>query len=57
MENADYGYGVNLKSFRKAMEYWRREFDFDKSLAEINAFPHFKTEIEGGSSAEFILVS
>lgn len=47
LENAAYKDGVNLKTFRDVMEYWRTEFDFNKSLAEINAYPHYKTEIEG----------
>lgn len=47
LENSAYNHGVNLRSFRDVMEYWRTKFDFAKSLAEINAYPHFKTEIEG----------
>ncbi|XP_003747399.2 epoxide hydrolase 1 [Galendromus occidentalis] len=47
VENSAYHYGVNLGSFRDVMEYWRTEFDFNKSLAEINAYPHYRTEIEG----------
>ena len=47
LENSAYRYGVNLKTFRDLMDYWRTEFDFEKSLSGINAFQHYRTEIEG----------
>ena len=47
LEGMNYRDGVNTKTFRDVMEYWRTKFDFEKAQNDINAYPHFKSEIEG----------
>ncbi|XP_003747377.1 epoxide hydrolase 1 [Galendromus occidentalis] len=47
LEDAAYHYGVNLRSFKDIIEHWRTKFDFAAAQQRINAFPHYKTEIEG----------
>ncbi|OQR74038.1 epoxide hydrolase 1-like [Tropilaelaps mercedesae] len=47
LEDAAYHYGVNLNTFKSVIDYWKTKFDFKKAANDINAFPHFQTEIEG----------
>ena len=47
LEDSAYHDGVNLRTFRDVIDYWRTEFDFKKSPSEIDAFQNFKAEIEG----------
>jgi microsomal epoxide hydrolase len=43
----DFSYGFNLQTLRKYHDYWLNKYDWRKHEAELNAFPQFKTQIEG----------
>jgi pimeloyl-ACP methyl ester carboxylesterase len=45
--NESWSYGTNAAYLRELCEYWRAGFDWRKQERAMNAFPHFKTEIEG----------
>jgi len=45
--NADWSYGVNGAYLRDLAAYWRDGFDWRAQEARMNAFPHFRTEIDG----------
>ena len=37
--------GTDLDWFKTILEYWKKDFDWKKSEAELNTFPQFKTNI------------
>jgi pimeloyl-ACP methyl ester carboxylesterase len=45
--NDDWSYGTNTAYLRKLLEYWRDGFDWRRQEVQINAFPHYKVEIDG----------
>ena len=45
--NADWAYGTEVSYLRELIEYWSTAYDWRRHEAEMNAFSHFKTEIEG----------
>ena len=40
-------YGSDRAYMEELLEYWRTEYDWRKHEAQLNALPHFKTEIDG----------
>lgn len=44
--NADWQYGVEESWLRRAVEYWREEYDWRHVETEINKFPHYRVEID-----------
>lgn len=45
--NADWAYGTELSYLRELVDYWRNAYDWRRHEAEMNAYSHFRTEIEG----------
>lgn len=45
--NCGWDYGSNLAYMRELVEYWRTEFDWRAQEAKLNAFSHFKSEVDG----------
>jgi len=45
--NEDWHYGVEAGWLREMVHYWRHEFDWRAQEAAINAFPHYRIELEG----------
>ena len=43
----DWSQGVRVESARSLVSYWEREYDWRHFEAELNAFPHFLTAIDG----------
>jgi len=46
LDNADWAYGVNGTYLRELTAYRERDFDWRAQERQINAFPHFRTEID-----------
>ncbi len=44
--NDNWEYGVNGAYLQELIAYWRDEYDWRQTEAEINAFPHFRTVID-----------
>ena len=44
---ADWDYGSNLDYIKELVEYWRTDFDWRAQEKKLNAFHHFKSEVEG----------
>ena len=40
-------YGSNLAYLKELVEYWRTKFDWRAQEAKLNAFSHFKSEVDG----------
>ena len=40
-------YGSDRAYMEELLEYWRTQYDWRKHEAQLNALPHFKTEIDG----------
>ena len=45
--NTDWDYGSNLTYIKELVDYWRTDFDWRAQEAELNAFNHFKSEVDG----------
>lgn len=45
--NDDWSYGVEEGWLRDMADYWANEFDWRNQEAEMNAFPHYRVEIDG----------
>src|SRR5512133_2554205 len=43
----DASQGVQLATIQELARYWAEEYDFGRVEAQLNAFPHFITEIDG----------
>lgn len=43
----DRSQGVQLATMRELARYWTNEYDWRRCEAQLNAFPHFKTNIDG----------
>src|SRR5262245_10100015 len=44
---ADQSQGVQLATIQKLAQYWGKEYDWRRCEAQLNALPHFITEIDG----------
>ncbi|KAM8946653.1 epoxide hydrolase 1-like [Pelodytes ibericus] len=47
LEDSQFHYGFNSMHLKKVVSYWRNDFDWNKQVARINRYPHYKTTIEG----------
>ncbi|MEM8786568.1 MAG: epoxide hydrolase family protein, partial [Pseudomonadota bacterium] len=47
LNNADWSYGTEAGYLAELCRYWARDFDWRTQEKAINAWPHFKTEIDG----------
>lgn len=47
LNSAEWDYGTELDYLQALCTYWRDKYDWRKHEAKLNAFDHFKTEIEG----------
>jgi pimeloyl-ACP methyl ester carboxylesterase len=45
--NTDWSYGTDLPYLRELCAYWQDTFDWRAQEAKINAWPHFRTQIDG----------
>ncbi|MEV0379056.1 epoxide hydrolase [Nonomuraea sp. NPDC050643] len=45
--NEDWRYGVNGAYLRELVDYWRTGYDWRKAEAAINAYEHYRVEVEG----------
>jgi len=45
--NDDWSYGANGAYLRALMDYWRDGFDWRAQEAKINAFSHYRVEVDG----------
>ena len=45
--NTGWDYGSNLGYLKELVEYWRNKFDWRAQEAKLNAFNHFKSEVDG----------
>ena len=45
--SSGWDYGSNLDYLKELVEYWRTEFDWRAQEAKLNAFSHFKSEVDG----------
>ena len=45
--NTGWDYGSNLAYLKELVEYWRTGFDWRAQEAKLNAFSHFKSEVDG----------
>jgi len=45
--NTGWDYGSNLTYLKELVEYWRTGFDWRAQEAKLNAFSHFKSEVDG----------
>ena len=44
---AEWDYGSNLDYIKELVDYWRTDFDWRAQEKKLNAFHHFKSEVEG----------
>ena len=45
--DSGWDYGSNLDYMKELVEYWRTDFDWRAQEAKLNAFHHFKSEVDG----------
>jgi pimeloyl-ACP methyl ester carboxylesterase len=45
--NDDWSYGVGRAFLQELAEYWRDEYDWRKAEAGLNAYEHYRTEVDG----------
>jgi hypothetical protein len=45
--NQDWYYGVNRGYLQELVDYWRSDYDWRKVEARINAYEHYRVEVEG----------
>src|SRR5277367_6019903 len=45
--NADWHYGVERGWLQEMVAYWANDYDWRAEEARMNAFPHFKADIDG----------
>ncbi|NDG66819.1 MAG: hypothetical protein EBY23_07910 [Actinobacteria bacterium] len=45
--NDQWKYGMEQEWFRSFLQYWRHEFSWEKQVAEMNALPNYRVEIDG----------
>ncbi len=49
IEDTGWDYGMPMGYLRDLVEYWRDAYDWRAHEAQLNALPHFRTEIDGQS--------
>jgi hypothetical protein len=49
LPNAGWDYGVPLGAVKELAEYWRTGYDWRAQEARLNAFPQFRTTIDGAN--------
>ena len=47
MPGTGWEYGSNLDYIKELIEYWRTDFDWRAQEKKLNAFNHFKTDVDG----------
>jgi Epoxide hydrolase N terminus len=47
VEGAGWDYGTNLAYLQALVEYWRTSFDWRGQERAMNAFPHFRANVNG----------
>ncbi len=47
MDDPDWSYGIEQAYLKDLADYWADQYDWRKHEAELNAFPQFRTEIDG----------
>jgi pimeloyl-ACP methyl ester carboxylesterase len=47
VEGAGWDYGTNLAYLQALVEYWRTRFDWREQERAMNAFPHFRANVNG----------
>ena len=47
INDADWSYGTDQATLRALCDYWRSDFDWRQSEAQLNAFPQYTTRIDG----------
>jgi len=47
IEDTKFTYGFNSNYLKEIVEYWQTKYDWRKEEAKLNAYPQFKTQIEG----------
>ena len=47
MPGTGWEYGSNLDYIKELVEYWRTDFDWRAQEKKLNAFNHFKTDVDG----------
>lgn len=47
LEGIQSEYGMNTDYLEKILNYWTEKYDFKERAAKLNAFPHYKTRIQG----------
>lgn len=45
--DSGWDYGTNLSYMRDLIAYWRSEYDWRKQEQALNAFAHFRAQIDG----------
>jgi pimeloyl-ACP methyl ester carboxylesterase len=45
--NQDWYYGVHRAYLQQLVDYWRTDYDWRKAEARINAYEHYRVEVEG----------
>jgi microsomal epoxide hydrolase len=45
--NEDWSYGVNRAYLQELVEYWRTGYDWRKAEAAINAYEHYRVDVDG----------
>ena len=45
--NCNWDYGTNAAYVRLLVDYWQNQYDWRAAEREMNAYPHFRTEIDG----------
>lgn len=47
VEGTGWDYGTNLGYMEEIIDYWQHTYDWRAQEAELNRYPHFRTEIDG----------
>ncbi len=47
IESAGWDYGTNLAYLKALVDYWQHDFDWRAQEKQLNAFAHFRSEIDG----------
>ena len=47
VEGTGWDYGTNLSYMEDIVDYWQNRFDWRAREAELNRYPHYRTEIDG----------
>lgn len=47
LEGSAFNYGFNTDFLVDVAKYWKTKYDWKKEEKALNAFPHFKTQLDG----------